>query len=234
MTVVANDFVPVNAYTTHYLYLGVGARYDVTIDASQPVGNYWLNVTLSKTRACGTSNNPHPAAILRYAGAQDINPTDPGIQPPDTFCADQTDFVPIVSRKAPREKFAGIGEQSLAVTLAVDAAASKVFWKVNNSAIDVVWEKPTLEFIRQDNTSYPAASNVLTIPDNSEVGYGHLGRYCLLLWVLTHFTVELLACSESIAHPSSYSLTRRTPSPSRFQEGKHLMLTKNRATISSS
>jgi len=169
MTVVANDFVPVNAYTAHYLHLGIGARYDVTIDASQPIGNYWFNVTLSKTGGCGASNNPHPAAIVRYAGAGDTNPTDPGVEPPDTFCADNTDLVPIVPRQAPREKFTGIGEQSLAVTLAVDAAASKVFWKVNNTAIDVVWEKPTLEFIREGNTSYPAASNVLTIPDESEV-----------------------------------------------------------------
>lgn len=169
MTVIANDFVPVNAYTAHSLYLGVGARYDVTIDASQPVANYWFNVTLSKSGLCGTSNNPHPAAILKYAGAKDLNPSDPGVPPQDFLCADQTDFVPIVTRRVPRNQFTGSVSQSLAVTLAVDAAASKVFWKVNNSAIDVDWEKPTLEFVQQANTSYPARENVITIPDSSEV-----------------------------------------------------------------
>lgn len=169
MTVVANDFVPVNAFTTRHLYMGVGARYDVTIDASQPVANYWLNVTFSGARACGSSNNPHPAAILRYAGADESTPKDLGVTPPDTFCADQTDFVPIVSRTVPRNRFNSSSSQSLGVTLAVDAAASKVFWKVNNSAIDVDWEKPTLEFISQGNASYPAPGNVITIPDSSEV-----------------------------------------------------------------
>ncbi|KAK1754289.1 laccase-2 [Echria macrotheca] len=168
MTVVANDFVPVNAYTTHYLFLGVGARYDVTIDASQPVSNYWINVTFSGTGACGTSNNPHPAAILKYKGARDGNPKDPGVPPPDTLCADQTDFTPIVRRKAPRSQFTGTGSQSLAVTLAVDSAASKVFWKVNNTAINVLWDKPTLEFVLQGNTSYPGSENIITIPDSSE------------------------------------------------------------------
>lgn len=169
MTVIANDFVPVNAYTTHHLFLGVGARYDVTIDASQPVSSYWINVTFSGTGACGSSNNPHPAAILRYSGAGDEDPTDPGMAPPDSLCADQTDFTPIVPRSIPSNEFTGTGSQSLAVTLAVDPAAAKVFWKVNNSAIDVDWEKPTLEYVLRENTSYPTSENVITIPDSSEV-----------------------------------------------------------------
>ncbi|KAK5654321.1 hypothetical protein OQA88_7499 [Cercophora sp. LCS_1] len=181
MTVVATDFVPVNAYTTHHLFLGVGARYDVTIDASQPVDNYWINATLSGTRACGRSENPHPAAILKYAGADDNkNPTDPGIAPPDSFCADQTDFVPIVQRTVPKTLFLddqSVQDIELAVTLQVDAEQSKVFWKVNGSAIDVSWEEPTLEFVKTGNTSYPVRENVITIPEKSE---GHdffiLGR----------------------------------------------------------
>ncbi|KAK4449560.1 laccase-2 [Podospora aff. communis PSN243] len=168
MTVIANDFVPVNAYTAKSLFLGVGARYDVTIDASQPVGNYWFNVTFSNTRACGASNNPSPAAIIKYAGAEDSNPQDPGVPPEEYFCADQTDFVPIVTRTVPRNQFTGGANETLVVTLSVDAAASKVFWKVNDSAIDVDWEKPTLEFVEQGNTSYPAPANVITIPDSSE------------------------------------------------------------------
>ncbi|KAK0644590.1 laccase [Cercophora newfieldiana] len=168
MTVVANDFVPVNAYTAKSLFLGVGARYDVTIDASQPVANYWFNVTFSNTRACGSSNNPHPAAIIRYSGAENANPRNPGVPPEESFCADQTDFVPIVTRTVPRNQFTGATNQTLAVTLAVDAAASKVFWKVNNSAITVNWDKPTLEFVQQGNASYPTKENVITIPESSE------------------------------------------------------------------
>src|SRR4051812_42118290 len=42
MTIIASDFVPVNAMTVNSVFLGVGQRYDVTIDASQTPGNYWF------------------------------------------------------------------------------------------------------------------------------------------------------------------------------------------------
>ncbi|KAK3942595.1 laccase-2 [Diplogelasinospora grovesii] len=168
MTIIANDFVPVDSYTTSSLFLGVGQRYDVTIDASQPVGNYWINVTYSGTGACGSSRNPHPAAILSYVGAQPGNPTDRGTAPPDSLCADQTGLVPIVTRTAPQGSFSAGSSQSLAVTLDVDLTASKVFWKVNGSAMNVVWEKPTLEYIAQGNTAYPTSENIITVPDSSD------------------------------------------------------------------
>ncbi|KAK0707618.1 ascomycete fungal laccase from thielavia arenaria [Lasiosphaeris hirsuta] len=168
MTVVANDFVPVNAYTTRSLYLGVGERYDVTIDASQPVANYWINVTFSASGVCGTSKNPYPAAILGYAGAGSKNPKDRGIAPPDSLCADQPGLQPIVGRKVPRNQFTAAPSQSLSVKLEVDSSVSKVFWKVNESAIDVSWEQPTLELIAQGNSSFPTPKSIITIPDNSE------------------------------------------------------------------
>jgi len=168
MTVVGTDFVPVKAYTTKSVFLGVGARYDVTIDANQPVSNYWLNVTLSKTGACGASINPFPAAIVHYAGADNANPKDCGVAPEDSLCADQTDFEPIVPRSVPETLFTGNASQTLPVTLEVDPASSRIFWKVNNSAINVDWEKPTLQFVQEGNTSYPSRANVITIPESSE------------------------------------------------------------------
>ncbi|KXX80824.1 Laccase-2 [Madurella mycetomatis] len=171
MTIIANDFVPVQPYTTDQLYLSVGQRYDVTIDASRPAGNYWINVTMSRTRACGTSRNPFPAAILSYAGAPDSLPTDRGTPVRDSLCAEQTGLVPVVTRTVPRDAFSAAPSQSLAVTLEVDQQASKVFWKVNGSAIDVIWEKPTLEFVAQGNTSYPPRANIIEIPESSQWSY---------------------------------------------------------------
>lgn len=169
MTIIANDFVPVNSYTTDQLYLSVGQRYDVTIDANRPIGNYWINVTMSGTRACGASRNPFPAAILSYAGAPNSLPTNRGTPVRDSLCAEQTGLVPVVARTVPRDAFSAAPSQSLAVTLEVDQQASKVFWKVNGSAIDVIWEKPTLEFVAQQNTSYPPRANIIKIPESSQV-----------------------------------------------------------------
>lgn len=100
MTVIEADLVPVDAYTADALFLGVGQRYDVTIDASKPVDNYWFNVTLPPNGFCGASNNSHPAAIFHCAGASGGHPTAPGTPPVDTLCYDNTDFVPVVSRTA--------------------------------------------------------------------------------------------------------------------------------------
>ncbi len=169
MTVIANDFVPVNAFTTHQLFMGVGERYDVTIDASRPVDNYWINVTFSGAGVCGSSRNTRPAAILSYAGADDKNPTDPGVVPPDSLCGDQDGLTPVVQRTVPKEKFTGAPGQSLAVVQSVDASASKVFWQINNKSIDVIWEHPTLELIAQGNDSLPESQNIIKIPESSEV-----------------------------------------------------------------
>lgn len=44
--VMATDMVPVNSFTTDSLFMGVGQRYDVMIDANQASGNYWFNITV--------------------------------------------------------------------------------------------------------------------------------------------------------------------------------------------
>ena len=168
-TVIASDFVPVAAYTTDSLYLGVGQRYDVTIDANQTVGNYWINVTFSSALLCGSSNNPFPAAILSYEGAPDALPTDPGAKPKDSFCADDLGFVPIVPRSVPLTSFVPDSGNELDVALQVDTGISRVFWTVNKTAIDVLWDKPTLEFLFEGNNSFPQSENIVNIPGTSQV-----------------------------------------------------------------
>jgi FtsP/CotA-like multicopper oxidase with cupredoxin domain len=45
MTIISSDLVPVNAQTVNSVFLGVGQRIDVTIDASKNVDNYWVSAT---------------------------------------------------------------------------------------------------------------------------------------------------------------------------------------------
>ncbi len=168
MTVIETDFVPVQAYSANSLYMGVGQRYDVTIDANEKPGNYWINVTFSDTKACGQSHNTNPAAILHYVGAPDALPSDPGTKPADTFCADETGFVPIVSRNAPLSQFSPETD-TLSVSQFNDNKLSKVFWKVNGTAIDISWEKPTLEYVLERNNSFPQQENIIQIAEKSEV-----------------------------------------------------------------
>ncbi len=169
MTVIETDFVPVQAYTTNSIYIGVGQRYDVTIDANETAGNYWINATLSGTGACGTSHNAFPAAILHYEGASDALPTNRGTKPADTFCADTTDFVPIVSRTAPLANFAPDASDTLSVSLDVDSKQSRVFWQLNGTAIDIAWDKPTLQQVLERDSAFSQNENIIKLPGQSEV-----------------------------------------------------------------
>ena len=175
MTVIAADFVPVHSFTTQTLFLGIGQRYDVTIDASQAVGNYWINATLGPG-PCGTSRNPFPAAILSYQGAPNTLPTNRGTPPPNARCEDQHGLVPVIPRNIPRGGFTGATGQNIPVTLVTPPPGTtdpnaRIVWKVNGSAIDIDWEHPTLELVANGDTDYPVKTNVISIPPGSQVSF---------------------------------------------------------------
>lgn len=44
-----------------------------------------------------------------------------------------------------------------------------VVWSINLTAIDVTWQKPTLEYVATKNTSYPSAFNLIEIPKEGMV-----------------------------------------------------------------
>ncbi|KAI0503422.1 multicopper oxidase-domain-containing protein [Xylaria bambusicola] len=160
MTVVATDLVPVNSFTTNNVFLGIGQRVDVTIDASKTPGNYWMNVTMPASSRCGLSLNPAPAAIVHYANAPVANPTTPGIPPPDAQCSDSLSYVPVVSRQAPLNQFTPGPKNTLDINF---QTSPLVFWTINNTSINVDWDRPVLDYVLKGNTSYPASENVVIV-----------------------------------------------------------------------
>ncbi len=170
MTVVATDFVPVAPQTVSSLYIGVGQRYDVIINATQPAAKYWFNVTLP-TGPCGLSNNPSPAAIFAYAGATGGNPTTRGTAPPDARCADSTAFAPVVTRMAPVAQFTPNAGDTLNTNIILNRnGVARVFWPVNNSPMNVSWGMPTLEYVQAGTVgSMPADENVIQVPTANTV-----------------------------------------------------------------
>lgn len=169
MTVIQTDFVPIHPFTTEQIYMTVGQRHDIIINANNDIDNYWLNVTFSSTQACGTSNNAHPAAIVHYKGASDDLPGDPGKPPVDSHCSDSNEFVPIISRRAPRKLFSAVPSNTLPASMVVNTTSNQVLWALNGSSINLSWEKPTLEYVRQDNNSYLTHQNVISLAKSEEV-----------------------------------------------------------------
>jgi FtsP/CotA-like multicopper oxidase with cupredoxin domain len=169
MTVISTDFVAVQPYPTDSVYLSVGQRLDIVIDANQAVGTYWLNATFSSAGVCGSSKNTQPAAIVQYDGAPWWVPDEPGVAPTDTFCADDTSPIPIVTRSAPVALFSASPTDTLNVSLEVNSTISRVYWEVNDSSIDVSWEKPTLQYVLESDSVFPSNSNVIELPSDSQV-----------------------------------------------------------------
>ncbi|KAL8348099.1 hypothetical protein RB601_002690 [Gaeumannomyces tritici] len=174
MKVIQADFVPVQPFTTTSLFMGIGQRYDVVVEANQGGGSYWINATFSSVPTCGQSENPFPAAILTYEGSEpEALPAGPGTPPPDTFCADLADLQPVVAVDAAVADFGrDAAASALAVALDVDAESSRVFWTVNGSAIDVQWEKPVLQYVHEGNTGgLPRSQNVIQLPNKDHWTY---------------------------------------------------------------
>ncbi|KAK5658990.1 hypothetical protein OQA88_1076 [Cercophora sp. LCS_1] len=170
-TVISADFIPVNAFTASSLFLGVGQRYDVTIDASQAVGNYWFNVTFAQNNLCGTSRNPTPAAIFQYEGAPTALPTNTGSRPTDSKCEDNALFTPVVTRTAPAAQFSARPENS-SLTVNIDdkpwEGQQRVYWTVRDQDMNITWDEPTLEYLAKGNMNFPPRYNVFQVPQANQ------------------------------------------------------------------
>ncbi|KUI63476.1 Laccase [Cytospora mali] len=168
MTIIGSDFVPVEAYDTDSLFIGVGQRFDVIIDADQDVDNYWFNVTYGGGGLCGSSNNPYPAAIVQYDGAADGNPSDRGTTPKDHYCVDTMDIVPVISRTVPTS-FTASSDNTLDFHL--DLTAPTFVWYINNSSEKVDWNKPLSQYIANNQTDYPSNLNIWKVDGESQWVY---------------------------------------------------------------
>ena len=165
-TVIAADLVPVKPFTVDNVFLGVGQRYDVLIDAlPEAKGAYWFNVTFSDTKLCGVSKNKAPAAIFRYAGTpEDEMPKVPGKKPVDSLCAETPatlNSVPIVKRKVDLTEFEFDDDNELIVDFTSPNKSKTVQWRVDASSMSINWDRPILEYVLEGNTSYPTKINLI-------------------------------------------------------------------------
>ncbi|TEA13776.1 Laccase [Colletotrichum sidae] len=162
-TVIATDLVPVTPVVKDSLFISVGQRYDVIIEADKDVSNYWFNATLASSGLCGTSNAKFPASIFTYEGAADELPTEQGVVPA-ADCVDTTGFSPVLARHAPEAEFTP-NKNILDVSLEQpEIRGEKIYrWRVNGSSMDVQWDKPTLQYIAEGNDSWPHQANVVDL-----------------------------------------------------------------------
>ncbi|KAK4221188.1 putative laccase precursor [Podospora fimiseda] len=163
-TVITTDLVPITPVVRSRLFLAVGQRYDVIIEANQPVGNYWFNATLEANNNCGRSRNLYPAGIIQYQGASSTAlPTNKGTSFTAT-CAGETGFSPIVQRNVPSTSF-NPGFLPIDLQLPTKPGHGQVFeWRIRQTPINVEWDHPVLEYILEGNTTFPGQINLIDVP----------------------------------------------------------------------
>ncbi|KAF2116397.1 laccase precursor [Lophiotrema nucula] len=170
-TVISSDLVPIKPYTTSWVLLAVGQRYDVIFTANQAVGNYWFRAEVAQD--CASSNNYFGRAVFSYTGAASGDPTSTAATIPTT-CKDESPLVPWVVNNVDNATFLNqVGNLQVDITQSQVATNGQniVVWGVNMTAINVNWNVPTLEYVKTGNTSYPQTFNLIEIPNEGTWSY---------------------------------------------------------------
>ncbi|KAF2108380.1 laccase precursor [Lophiotrema nucula] len=181
--VIANDLVPTVPYTTNYLQVGIGQRYDVIITANQTAGNYWFRA--DPEGLCQSANSGLGRAIFTYSGKPVADPATNALAGPPTACSNPAS-TPKVSLSVPSAPFAS-SAQNLPVAFGPVAANNNlVLWTVNGTSMIIDPGKPTIQYVAEGNTSYPRSYNLVEVSAAAP-------------W--TYWVIQQAAGAPPIAHP---------------------------------
>jgi FtsP/CotA-like multicopper oxidase with cupredoxin domain len=156
MTVMTSDFVPINPFTTKWLLLAIGQRYDVVINADQSSGNYWFRAE-SQT-GCFSSNAATGLAIWTYADATARTPSS-SAWPEPSGCLEPV-MSPYWKQPVPSASFQNTLDTEITNAVVTPGGDSMVVWALNKP-IWVDYANPTMQYLMEGNTSYPETYNVI-------------------------------------------------------------------------
>lgn len=137
-TVIAADLVPIVPFTTEWISIGIGQRYDVIVNANQTAGNYWMR-SVPQTACSSTNENTlNIKGIFNYDGVDVADPTTTMWSYADS-CADvdASLLVPFVAIDAAAEDITNIYDVGLT---AVDGLFR---WTINENIFLSDWGNPS-------------------------------------------------------------------------------------------
>jgi FtsP/CotA-like multicopper oxidase with cupredoxin domain len=157
LTVISTDFVPIQPYQTDVLSIGIAQRYDVIIEATDPigVGNYWLRAV--PQLACSDNANPDDIrGIIRY-GFHQGDPTTTAYNVTDD-CLNEplSEQHPVVALN--------VGPPSVEIDehLTLGKTGGVFKWFLNGTTFKVDWSEPTIRSI-WENKPYTNQSDAIEI-----------------------------------------------------------------------
>ncbi|KZW01176.1 hypothetical protein EXIGLDRAFT_718938 [Exidia glandulosa HHB12029] len=166
MTVIASDFVPIRPYTTGSISIGIGQRYDVVIEANQPVATYWLRVTQQGNFAgtgggfCGAVNSADRTenGFIAYQGASGLPKTVGPIPANNTQCTDETQLVPYLPITVDPSGFdlsdASVFNVSQPLNSTDPLGRQVIRWTIAGKTEIGQWDYPTLQQLADRNTTF--------------------------------------------------------------------------------
>ncbi|CAO2654364.1 Nn.00g110970.m01.CDS01 [Neocucurbitaria sp. VM-36] len=184
-SVIATDFVPVNPYTTNYIQIGIGQRYDIVFTANQTAGNYWFRAVADAQ--CQSRNAREGRAIFTYQGQTIADPTTNAPATPPTGCLDPI-TTPKIVKNVPSTTFAAQAK-NLPVTFGpVAVQGNTVLWTINGTSMIVDPGNPTIKYVAQNNNNIPQSYNVVQVPSTSASTW-------------TYWVIQQATGAPPIAHP---------------------------------
>jgi len=156
MTVISNDFIPINPYKTNSLTLGVGQRSDVIVrgktgvDAHQA---YWIRSNLSVN--CHLPRQPHGLAAIYYDKADFAANKTPKSKPQPLINANMPCQNAPLNLTIPITRIPAPPADKVVTIQVIDThnATGHPEYLLNNQTGRVNYNKPILRFANQDNFS---------------------------------------------------------------------------------
>ncbi|KAJ5788516.1 hypothetical protein N7457_003506 [Penicillium paradoxum] len=163
LTIIANDFVPVEPLAVDHLILAIGQRYDVIFTANQKPGNYWF-CAFAETACFGSSINS-ALSIFNYGGVELSTPNSTAYTMPSD-CMEPWPLQPLNAETLPKSKFlSSVVNLEVSDTTSTDVDdGGLVLWRVNGSSMRVDFEKPVLMDLMNGKTDFASAQNLIELP----------------------------------------------------------------------
>ena len=167
LTVIANDFVPVEPYDTEVVTLAVGQRTDVLVKANAGLkdASFWMRSNIS---ICSQGHQRHGLAAVYYDQANEAeSPNSAPWDVPDPFTCSNDEL----SLTKPVHKIP-LPSTSYAHTMNVELYVNEsgiMTWKFDNVSFRGNYNAPTLLLANLGNTSFPEEWAVRNLYTNTSV-----------------------------------------------------------------
>jgi hypothetical protein len=181
----------VQPITVDSLFLAIGQRAEVVINANQTPGAYWFRAEVES--ACRDENKGVGMAIFTYSTAKKAGtPTSFSTYTDGNACIEPSPLVPwVVNTVGSVDAFLS-QVQDLELNLLVPGVNTNteniIVWSINQTAIDVQWETPTLSYVMAGDNSFPVTENLIELPNEGIWSY----------WIIQE---SQTAPNVAVAHP---------------------------------